>query len=475
MRHPSSFAAALLFATSCTVDVSTDGVGGANSEAITVTVGPLDGVVSVGVGGALEPGAGGTSSAGAGGTSAAARQFAYIETNDAKGNAVIGFERSADGSLQAMRAGPKKTGGAGLSFVDPKRDGPLDADQPLALSADGKFLFAVNAGSDTVAVLRVEADGSLMDVAGSPFPSNGRNPMSLGVRGDTLYVVNKAIDGTEPPNLSVFAVTSSGQLLSVDGTYALPLGTSPTSAYVVPGRDLVLSAGYFDGSRAFDPRQIDSLTADEKGGLRPVAGSPWPLPEDTSMILPSPIPVARSVTTHPIESVLYVGWPTREQIGVYTFDLNGALTHVGTTHTAGGGVGALVVEEQGHWLYALDPSSASVSTFDLFDPTFPIQKDILQLKRPGGVEFVGTDGQPTLTSQPYQLSFDEEESHLYVLSQRETTSPEEPFGNWLHTLVVLGGGGLAEPADPIDLGEIGVSPSARPQGLVIVPRAMPVP
>ena len=69
--------------------------------------------------------------------------------------------------------------------------GPNDADQDLITNPDHTLLFAVNPGSNTIAVFNINGDGSLTPVKGSPFPSGGVNPVSLGLTGNQLYVVNK--------------------------------------------------------------------------------------------------------------------------------------------------------------------------------------------------------------------------------------------------------------------------------------------
>ena len=70
----------------------------------------------------------------------------YTQTNDPAGNAVQRFDRAADGSLTP--AGTFATGGAGLATLG-GRQGAVE------LSGDGRNLYAVNAGSDSVSAFRV--------------------------------------------------------------------------------------------------------------------------------------------------------------------------------------------------------------------------------------------------------------------------------------------------------------------------------
>jgi 6-phosphogluconolactonase (cycloisomerase 2 family) len=102
----------------------------------------------------------------------------YVLSNQPSGNAVLVFDRAADGSLTA--AGSYATGGTGTG-------GGLGSQGAVILDASGRHLYAVNAGSGTITSFRVRHDGlEQIDVA----PSGGSMPTSLTVAGDLLYVLN---------------------------------------------------------------------------------------------------------------------------------------------------------------------------------------------------------------------------------------------------------------------------------------------
>ena len=97
--------------------------------------------------------AGGAAASPVGRTSAVVGHV-YINDNTAPVNTVAGFDRHADGSLTAMSGSPFTVGGSGA--------GQPDASQgSLQLSADGRYLLAVDAGSNQISVLRIRPDGSL--------------------------------------------------------------------------------------------------------------------------------------------------------------------------------------------------------------------------------------------------------------------------------------------------------------------------
>jgi 6-phosphogluconolactonase (cycloisomerase 2 family) len=142
----------------------------------------------------------------------------YAGTNRAMGNSVAAFGRSADGTLVAI--GDYATGGNGGSF-DSTNDGldPLISEDTI-VAVDNRFLIVVNAGSNTVTSMRINADFSL-SVVGS-VPSGGVGPNSIAYRSGLVYVANTDSDGafTGPPdhkgNINGFRFnTTSGMLTPI--------------------------------------------------------------------------------------------------------------------------------------------------------------------------------------------------------------------------------------------------------------------
>ena len=126
----------------------------------------------------------------------------YTVTNQVAGNAVAVFNRGADGTLRA--AGQVATGGTGTG-------GGLGSQGAVALSNDGRRLFAVNAGSNDVSVFDVGATGLSL---ASQTASGGTLPISLTVHGSLLYVLNAGGAG----NVSGFTVGTTGGLTPIAGS-----------------------------------------------------------------------------------------------------------------------------------------------------------------------------------------------------------------------------------------------------------------
>lgn len=399
------------------------------------------------------------------------RHFVYIESNDPAGNSILAFERPEDGSLSPLRDGRFDTGGIGISAGVMQRLGPLDSDQNLVLSGDRRLLFAVNSGSNSISVFHTAADGMLSPVEGSPFDSGGENPVSLGLSDDTLYVVNKAADGSESPSYTVLDVADDGSLTALpDGAITSPMGGSPSIAHVAPGGQYLFGTQFLDADRAADAPmgQIDAFAI---GGdrLTPAPGSPYALPADDSGIDPAPPPVALDLVAHPTEAVLYVGFVTRSQLGVYTIGAGGALTFVRSAANSGMAICWFLINREGTRLYSVNSGSASVSVYDISDALNPVETSALTLKlAASGPPFMDAMGmEQTNTSQPFQLAFDADQSHIYLVSQRATTNATDLAGNYLHVLEVASDGSLSEPAAPLDLRQVDLSPQARPQGVLL--------
>ena len=178
----------------------------------------------------------------------------YVEGNLAAPgeNAVLAF-RYCDGALPPSPVARYPTGGSGSA--DLYNLGILDADQQLVVNDSQTLLFAVNQGSDSIAAFHIGDGGLLTPVAGSPFPSGGVAPTSVGVSGNILVVANKAVDGIRnldavAPNYATFTIQSDGSLSPTGSTIKLAPLASPTQAYVAPKRQFRLRHRGEGGLRA---------------------------------------------------------------------------------------------------------------------------------------------------------------------------------------------------------------------------------
>jgi 6-phosphogluconolactonase (cycloisomerase 2 family) len=149
----------------------------------------------------------------------------YTTTNDPAGNAVIVFNRHRDGTLTQGPTIP--TGGTGIAAQPPFGFPIVDSSGSMALAGNGRLLFVVNDGDNTITSFRT-TDGGLRRA--DRVSSGGVLPVSLTVHGHLLYVVNE-----QSSNISGYYFSDDGRLWSIPGSQQLispgfPSGTAPPNA-----------------------------------------------------------------------------------------------------------------------------------------------------------------------------------------------------------------------------------------------------
>ena len=369
-----------------------------------------------------------------------AANVVYVESNDPAGNAILAYARSSDGSLTPLPGSPFPTGGLGITPTF--NLGPFDSDQNLILNPSKNYLFAVNGGSDSISVFRVARDGSLAHVAGSPFPSGGSNPVSVGLAGDTLCVVNKDQNpggsGTGLPNYVSFHVSRHGQLDRLDSTFFVDAGASPTQALVRPYGGRLFGADFMGGL-------IRSFAIGRGGSLFPTDAQPLPASLYSGTGKPA-FPLG--LTLHPHEPFLYVGLVTINKLAVYRYDFRGRLHYVSAVANSGKGICWLLTNRAGTRLYSTNTADPSVSVYDIAtNPLSPVEIQKVALKTNGG---------------GYQFALDSTESFLHVVTQQDAAT-KDVSSNTLSVLQVLPGGTLVEVASSPTL--LPVPNLVRPQGV----------
>ncbi len=151
----------------------------------------------------------------------------YINDNSAPLNTIAGYERHADRSLTALPGCPFSTGGAGTGHG-------IGSQGALQIAGHGRYLVAVDAGSNQVSVLRIYRDGGLRVVPGGVVSSGGADPVSVAVH---RHVVSVANAGAGTRNDTNFRLTGEGRLHPIAGS------TGPLADGSVPGDVLFNSTG----------------------------------------------------------------------------------------------------------------------------------------------------------------------------------------------------------------------------------------
>ncbi len=370
----------------------------------------------------------------------------YVQSNigDVPGqNSILAFQRNAQGKLSPLPGSPFLTLGTG---VTPTLDlGPFDSDQNIITNDDGNLLFSVNSGSNTIAVFDILNNGALVHVKGSPFLSGGINPVSVGLAGSFLCVVNKNMNpGQDPggllPNYTTLRVNPQGRLIRVPfAAVEVPLEASPTQALTDPSVQLLFGADFFG-------ELLQSFQILPNGRL--FQNPPQSLPDSEFQGINAAVPrFPLGMQRHPEEAILYVGFVTINRLGVYTYDETGNLEFVRSVPNEGQAICWLITNQLGDRLYSTNTGDNTVSVYDLSDPLEPVEIQTLRL--------AGAD------ASPFQLGLDPTGRFLHVVSQAAAPG-QGPEANALHVLKV-DASGLLEQVDRVVLPSPGGS---RPQGIL---------
>jgi 6-phosphogluconolactonase len=182
----------------------------------------------------------------------------YVNDNTAGSNTIAAFARHADGTLSPTPGSPFAAGGAGTGIG-------TGSQGALQESADGRYLLAVDAGSNQISVLRIESDGGLRLVPGGVVSSDGNEPVSIAVHRHLVYVANAGNGGSNYTGFGFFL----GHLFRLPGsTVALPDGADP-------GDVLFNSTGTNLAGTRVGTSQIDSFAVRGDGRLITAPGSPF--------------------------------------------------------------------------------------------------------------------------------------------------------------------------------------------------------
>ncbi len=185
--------------------------------------------------------------------------YTYVDGNTAGANTVDGFARHADGSLTPLAGSPFSAGGAGLGTG-------LASQGAIQVTQDGRYLLAVDAGSNQISVLRLTA-GGVPVLAGAPASSGGIKPVSVAVSPSGLvYVANSGAGGSG----------YSGLRLGFDGSLTPIAGSTVTVPDSAGLGDVFFNAfgTHLIGTRT-GTSQIDSFVVLPNGHLLAAKGSPY--------------------------------------------------------------------------------------------------------------------------------------------------------------------------------------------------------
>jgi 6-phosphogluconolactonase len=195
-------------------------------------------------------------------TAGAAGSESVYTISNAATNSVLQYQASSNGALTL--AGTYPTHGIGTGAK-------LASQGAVALTQNGRWLLAVDAGSNQVTVFSVNSNGNL--TFASITGSQGTAPISVTVSDNVVYVLDNGT-GTVPGNIAGFMLGSSGALTFIPGSVqplSGPANTSPEQiGFGNSGRVLVVTE---KAAGAIDTYQV---------GGNAVASSPTVTPSNSA-------------------------------------------------------------------------------------------------------------------------------------------------------------------------------------------------
>ena len=293
----------------------------------------------------------GSSAVSAGASDVVAAGHLYVNDNTAGTNTIAGFARHADGTLTPLGGSPFSAGGSGTGTI-------IGSQGAIQVSGDGRYVLAVDAGSNQISVLRIRPDGSLRRVEGSPVWSGGIEPISIAAHENLVYVANEG-NGTSGSNYTGFSLNAGGHLTPITGsTFALPGTANPGDIlFNSTGTNLI---GVEVGTTIPSTFLIDSFVVGDDGRLSPAAGSPFaaqaagPFGSEFSPANPAHLYVSNA---H--------GGMGNGSVSAFNVTRDGTIAPIGASPYADGRTAPCWVEisHDGRYLFTVNTASTDISSY----------------------------------------------------------------------------------------------------------------
>jgi 6-phosphogluconolactonase len=274
----------------------------------------------------------------------------YGNDNTTGANKISAFDRHANGTLTPEPGSPFAAGGAGLGAG-------TGSQGSLEKTPDGRFLLAVDAGSNQISVLRIGRDGGLSRVAGGAVSSRGLEPVSVAVtkwgRADLVYVANAGDGGS---NYTGFVLTRRGHLRHLSSsTVPIPDGS-------VLGDVLFNKTGTHLAGTRVGTGLVDSFNVGRNGLLHAAAGSPFasqgpgPIGSEFSPTRPNQLFVSNA---H--------GGPNNGTVSAFNVSRGGVLSSIGAGPFADNQTAPCWVEitHNGRYLFTTNTAVPSLSRYSI--------------------------------------------------------------------------------------------------------------
>jgi 6-phosphogluconolactonase (cycloisomerase 2 family) len=310
----------------------------------------------------------------------------FVVNRDSKD--ISRYTIKADGTLTAVT--PTQATGGG--------DNPVG----VAMDAAGKFLFVVNQGTfgspqlSTISVFSIGQGAALTPVAqdNAQFSTHLNDTVAIAVTpdGKFLYAANRT-DST----IIGYSVDANGLLTLLPGG-PVDAGTTPVALTITPddpanpssnGVFLYVANSGSDNISVFSICDKATLTCvTPNGDIKEITGSPFSAGlEPTSLVIANP-----KVTTPPSGTFLYVADHGSNQVSQFTVaSVSGSLTTISPPAISTGQTPVWVAaRSDGHYVYAANNGGSSISPYHIADTKTGVLGTI-----GGSTGTTATGGQPS--------------------------------------------------------------------------------
>ena len=310
----------------------------------------------------------------------------FVQTDNTAGNQVVAYRREHDGTLTDGVA--YSTGGLGGSLTGSVVD-HLASQGSLQFDRDKGLLFAVNAGSNTVAVFAAIRDNLRLQQV---ISSGGTFPVSVAVHDNLVYVLNAenggSVQGYRILSGGLVPIPGSNRALGLDPTATPQFVNTPGQVAFTPdgaqlvvttkanGNDIDVFGVQPDGSLTASPAVNSepgtvpfAITFDPSGNMVVAeagtnALATFEVSSSGTVTLLHRVPTGQAATcwVTAIRSLFFASNAGSGSVSRYSGGAGGALSLLGATDTDAGTVDS-AASPSGRFLYVQTGGSGIVDEF----------------------------------------------------------------------------------------------------------------
>jgi 6-phosphogluconolactonase (cycloisomerase 2 family) len=361
----------------------------------------------------------------------------YMQTNEVK-NTLIHYRWSADGALAEEER--VATGGAGSGELSPiyhvNRPNDFEGAASVILAPDRRFLFAANAGDNSVSSFAVDKEGrlTLLDVKRTGNTQNGgAKSVAYAPSSRTLFVVHTV----GPDQIRLMSVDGEGKLTPRVEKYSVNTmewpNRVPTMAVLSPDGKFLFVGTTFDEfpSRKNPDGSLILWIPHKDGALHVIASNApdpdgivvFPVREDGALGEPSlydakgasPFYIA---FLHNQPDTFVVGYAVSNGVSIGKVDANGKITvSAPVTLDTSAGLPSelcwLAVSPDDRLVFTTNFGYSDISSYRIDGNVLSIAKDPASSKVPGDGTFRAIDG--VVSSGPSDSWLSPDGAYLYQI------------------------------------------------------------